>query len=311
MQVPSLARRERSEPIRRTRLLNGVRAAWPFALLTVVAIILGLPFFWMIITSLKPVQEVIVYPPRWLPQEVRLENFVDAWQAAPFGRFYFNSIVTGVATTVLQVVFAAFMAYAFVYIRFPAKRFLFLLVLATMMVPLEMKLVPNYILLSKLDWINTYWALIIPPAAHAFPVFVLEQQFRTLPRDLIDAAKVDGANHFQILVRIVTPISRPLQRLPVAPDRDERGRHAYAAHRPCLSPGDSGRQQSLESAHGRQHLRHHSHTAPILNDAKAICGRNNTRRRQELTIANRSKGSRCGETNCRHHHWQEPLQADV
>ncbi len=210
MQVPSLARRERSEPIRRTRLLNGVRAAWPFALLTVVAIILGLPFFWMIITSLKPVQEVIVYPPRWLPQEVRLENFVDAWQAAPFGRFYFNSIVTGVATTVLQVVFAAFMAYAFVYIRFPAKRFLFLLVLATMMVPLEMKLVPNYILLSKLDWINTYWALIIPPAAHAFPVFVLEQQFRTLPRDLIDAAKVDGANHFQILVRIVTPISRPL-----------------------------------------------------------------------------------------------------
>ncbi len=210
MQVPSLARRERSEPIRRTRLLNGVRAAWPFALLTVVAIILGLPFFWMIITSLKPVQEVIVYPPRWLPQEIRLENFVDAWQAAPFGRFYFNSIVTGVATTVLQVVFAAFMAYAFVYIRFPAKRFLFLLVLATMMVPLEMKLVPNYILLSKLDWINTYWALIIPPAAHAFPVFVLEQQFRTLPRDLIDAAKVDGANHFQILVRIVTPISRPL-----------------------------------------------------------------------------------------------------
>lgn len=210
MQVPSLARRERSEPIRRTRLLNGVRAAWPFALLTVVAIILGLPFFWMIITSLKPVQEVIVYPPRWLPQEVRLENFVDAWQAAPFGRFYFNSIVTGVATTILQVVFAAFMAYAFVYIRFPAKRFLFLLVLATMMVPLEMKLVPNYILLSKLDWINTYWALIIPPAAHAFPVFVLEQQFRTLPRDLIDAAKVDGANHFQILVRIVTPISRPL-----------------------------------------------------------------------------------------------------
>ncbi|MFW6183193.1 MAG: carbohydrate ABC transporter permease [Chloroflexota bacterium] len=187
-----------------------MRAAWPFALLTIVAIILGLPFFWMIITALKPVQEVIIYPPSWLPQEIRLENFVDAWNAAPFGRFYINSIVTGVATTVLQVVFAAFMAYAFVFIRFPAKRFLFLLVLATMMVPLEMKLVPNYILLANLDWINTYWALIIPPAAHAFPVFVLEQQFRTLPQDLIDAAKVDGASHFQILVRIVTPVSRPL-----------------------------------------------------------------------------------------------------
>lgn len=210
MQIPSLAKKGSQEPTTRAGILQGVRAAWPFALLTIVAIILGLPFFWMIITALKPVQEVIIYPPSWLPQEIRLENFVDAWNAAPFGRFYINSIVTGVATTILQVVFAAFMAYAFVFIRFPAKRLLFLLVLATMMVPLEMKLVPNYILLANLDWINTYWALIIPPAAHAFPVFVLEQQFRTLPRDLIDAAKVDGASHFQILVRIVTPISRPL-----------------------------------------------------------------------------------------------------
>lgn len=210
MQIPSLAKKGSEQPTTRAGVLQGVRAAWPFALLTIVAIILGLPFFWMIITALKPVQEVIIYPPSWLPQEIRLENFVDAWNAAPFGRFYINSIVTGVATTVLQVIFAAFMAYAFVFIRFPAKRFLFLLVLATMMVPLEMKLVPNYILLANLDWINTYWALIIPPAAHAFPVFVLEQQFRTLPQDLIDAAKVDGASHFQILVRIVTPVSRPL-----------------------------------------------------------------------------------------------------
>ncbi|HSM54894.1 MAG TPA: carbohydrate ABC transporter permease [Candidatus Sulfomarinibacteraceae bacterium] len=210
MQIPSVTKRGAQKRPSRAGVRQGVRAAWPFALLTIVAIILGLPFFWMIITALKPVHEVIIYPPRWLPQEIRLENFVDAWNAAPFGRFYINSIVTGVATTLLQVVFAAFMAYAFVFIRFPYKRFLFLLVLATMMVPLEMKLVPNYILLAKLDWINTYWALIIPPAAHAFPVFVLEQQFRTLPRDLIDAAKVDGASHFQILVRIVTPVSRPL-----------------------------------------------------------------------------------------------------
>ncbi len=187
-----------------------MRSAWPFALLTIAALILGLPFFWMVATSLKPTQEIIVYPPRWLPQDIRLENFVDAWNAAPFGRFYLNSIVTGVAATVLQVVFAAFMAYAFVFIRFPAKRLLFLLVLATMMIPVEMKLVPNYLLLSELGWINTYWALIIPPAAHAFPVFVLQQQFKTLPRDLIDAAKVDGASHFQILLRVVTPISRPL-----------------------------------------------------------------------------------------------------
>lgn len=210
MRVPALEKRDRGRQVTRAGVRRGIQAAWPFALLTVVAIILGLPFFWMVTTAFKPLPEIIIYPPRWLPQEIRLENFVDAWNAAPFGRFYLNSIVTGVAATVLQVVFAAFMAYAFVFIRFPGKRFLFLLVLATMMIPVEMKLVPNYLLLSRLGWINTYWALIIPPAAHAFPVFVLQQQFKTLPRDLIDAAKVDGASHFQILLRIVTPISRPL-----------------------------------------------------------------------------------------------------
>lgn len=174
------------------------------------AFLLGLPFFWMLATSIKPIQEVIIYPPQWLPREIRLENYVEAWNAAPFDRFYVNSIVTGVATTILQVVFALFMAYAFVFVEFPVKGPLFLLVLATMTIPVEMKLVPNYLLLSKLGWINTYWALIIPPAAHAFPVFVLYQGFRTLPKDLIDAAHVDGASHTQILFQVVAPMSRPL-----------------------------------------------------------------------------------------------------
>lgn len=189
---------------------DGVRAAWPFALLTLIAIFLGIPFFWMVSTSFKPLSEIIIYPPKFLPVEVHPENYVDAWNAAPFDRFYINSIVTGVASTLLQVLFALFMAYAFVFIPFPKKDILFLLVLATMMIPVEMKLVPNYLLLKKLGWINTYWALIIPPAAHAFPVFVLYQGFRTLPIELLDAAKVDGANHVQILLRIVTPMTRPL-----------------------------------------------------------------------------------------------------
>jgi ABC-type glycerol-3-phosphate transport system permease component len=189
---------------------NALQTTATYAILGLAVIILGLPFFWMLTTSVKPIQEVVIYPPRWLPSTIRLENFVEAWQAAPFDRFYINSVITGVATTVLQVLFALFMAYAFVFIAFPAKRYLFLLVLATMMIPVEMKLVPNYLLLKQLSWINTYWALIIPPAAHAFPVFVLHQQFRTLPKDLIDAATVDGASHLQALLRIVAPMSRPI-----------------------------------------------------------------------------------------------------
>jgi len=172
--------------------------------------LLGLPFFWMVMTSLKSTAETGVYPPAWLPESVRWENYVDAWHAAPFGRFYFNSIVTGVATTTLQIVFASLMAYAFACIRFPGKHYLLFLVLATMMIPDEMKLVPNYLLLNRLGWIDTYWALIVPPIAYAFPVFVLYQQFRTIPPSLLDSARVDGASHFRIVWQVVMPLSRPV-----------------------------------------------------------------------------------------------------
>ncbi|MEA4910285.1 MAG: carbohydrate ABC transporter permease [Chloroflexi bacterium] len=205
------------EPQTETRRLHRRRAIrraadrfGSYFLLILATFILGLPFFWMIITSLKPIEEVILYPPSWLPSSIHLENYVQAWNTAPFGMFYFNSIFTGVVTTILQVFFALLMSYALVFIKFPGKPFLFGMVLVTMMIPVEMKLIPNYLLLRKLDWINTYWALIVPPIAHAFPVFVFYQQFRTLPKELIDAAKVDGANHFQTLIHVIVPISRSL-----------------------------------------------------------------------------------------------------
>ena len=181
-----------------------------YAVLALATLILGLPFYWMCITSLKPVEEVLVFPPGWWPETFRWANYVDAWQAAPFGWFYVNSLVTGIAATAMQVGFALLMAYAFVWIPFPAKRALFIAVLATMMIPEEMKLAPNYLLLARLGWRDTYWALIIPPAAHAFPVFVLYQQFRMLPKDLLEAARIDGAGHLRTLLQIVLPVSRPL-----------------------------------------------------------------------------------------------------
>lgn len=171
---------------------------------------LATPFFWMIATSLKSSVEIAQYPPSLWPKTLRWENFRDAWQAAPFGRFYFNSVVTGAATTALQIVFALMMAYAFVFIKVPGKAVLFLGVLATMMIPDEMKLIPNFILLDKLHWIDTYWALIVPPAAHAFPVFVLHEQFRIIPKALVESAKVDGASHARVLVSILLPLSRPV-----------------------------------------------------------------------------------------------------
>lgn len=194
--------------------VSAFRAAFRGAILYVVAVtavsLLGLPFFWMVATSLKSGAEAIALPPSWWPNQPRLENYRDAWNAAPFGRYYFNSVVTGGATTVLQLVFAALMAYALAFIRFPAKPALLVAVLATMMIPEEMKLVPNYLTLSSLGWIDSYWALIVPPIAHAFPVFVLYQYFRTFPPGLVDAAKADGAGHFRILTQVVMPTGRPV-----------------------------------------------------------------------------------------------------
>lgn len=184
------------------------RLAAVTALLCATAL-LALPFFWMLITSLKSPAEVAAFPPTWLPRDLRFENYADAWRIAPFARFYINSIAVAGTATLLQVVFAILMAYAFAVIRFPAKNVLFIAVIATMLLPEEMKLVPNFLLLRELGWIDRYPGLIAPAVAHAFPVFVLYQQFRQVPISLIEAAKADGASHWWLLWRVVVPTSRP------------------------------------------------------------------------------------------------------
>lgn len=170
--------------------------------------LLALPFYWMVVTSLQP-SEAVVTQGAWWPSEFRWANFADAWNAAPFGRFYVNSIVTGVCATAIQVVGAILMAYAFAVIRFPGKPAIIVAVIATMAVPEEAKLVPNFLLMREFGWIDTYWALIIPPAAHAFPVFVLYQQFRTIPSTMREAARADGAGHWRTLWHVYVPMSRP------------------------------------------------------------------------------------------------------
>ncbi|HRI88674.1 MAG TPA: carbohydrate ABC transporter permease [Candidatus Hydrogenedentes bacterium] len=172
--------------------------------------IMGLPFFWMLITSFKTPAEAAVYPPRWWPEGFRWENYVEAWRAAPFGVFYRNSILVAFTATALQLVCATFMAYALAVIRFPGKRVILILVISTMIVPEEMKLVPNFLLLRELGWIDTHAGLIVPAIAHAFPVFVLHQQFRQVPSALLDAARIDGAGHVRTLWHVSVPLSRPM-----------------------------------------------------------------------------------------------------
>ena len=135
-------------------------------------------------------------------------NFKIAWQSAPFGRYFLNSIIMSVAVTLGQVLTSALAAYAFARMKFPFKETLFLILLATMMIPKQVILIPDYAILSKLHWINTYYVLIVPFIAAVFGIYFLRQHFETLPQDLFDAASIDGCGRLRTLFQIVLPISR-------------------------------------------------------------------------------------------------------
>jgi sn-glycerol 3-phosphate transport system permease protein len=179
-----------------------------FLIATCVAI--GLPFFWMITTSIKGPTEVQVFPPVWWPETPRFDNFVVAWQTAPFGRFYVNSIITAFSGVLLQMVIAALAAYAFARIRFRFREPLFMVMLAAMMIPSQVALIPNYVILKHLGWINTYFGLVIPHVSSVFGAFLLRQAFLSMPADLFDAAHIDGLGHLRSMLRIALPLARPV-----------------------------------------------------------------------------------------------------
>jgi multiple sugar transport system permease protein len=167
------------------------------------------PFLWMALTSVKELPEILTYPPRWIPERITLENFVNAFEAAPFGRYYANSVFVAVAVTVGQLITCSMAAYAFARLHFPGRDILFYLFLGTMMIPGQVTMIPAFMVLHWLGWIDTYYALIVPGLASAFGTFLLRQFFLTIPRDLEDAASLDGCSRFGILWRIILPLARP------------------------------------------------------------------------------------------------------
>lgn len=138
------------------------------------------------------------------------DNFKKAWQAAPFARYFINSIIISILVTIGQVVTSALAAYAFARMRFRFKEALFMVLLATMMIPKQVILIPDYAIISWLEWVNTYYALIVPFVAAVFGIYFMRQHFETLPQDLFDAASIDGCGRFRMLFLIVLPISRPV-----------------------------------------------------------------------------------------------------
>ncbi len=181
-----------------------------YTLLIITALVFVVPLYWVFSASLKDLQEIYTFPPVWIPTEPRVSNYSEAWYSAPFGRFYLNTIITTFFGVALEVVNAVLTAYALVFLRFPGKNLIFIVLLAALMVPIHVTILPNYLTIASLGWVNTYQGLILPGASVAFGAFLLRQHFLTLPREILEAARLDGAGHLQTLWYVILPISRPM-----------------------------------------------------------------------------------------------------
>lgn len=179
-------------------------------LVAAAALLIGYPFFYMISTSLKTVGEVFSIPMVQLPASPQWQNYVEVWQLVPFPRFTLNSIIYTVCITLGEFTMGLTAGFAFARLRFPKKELLFFVVLLTFMIPGQITLIPRFVLLKNLGWINTYQGLIVPELSSAFALFLLREHFAGLPDELFDAAKIDGAGYLRQLVQVALPLSKPI-----------------------------------------------------------------------------------------------------
>lgn len=181
-------------------------------LLAAVSILMLLPFFWMVSTSLKDRTRIFVFPPEWFPWPPTWENFTEVFERQPFHLYYFNTLYIAAAVTAGVCVFAGLAGYAFAKLKFPFKNALFLLLLSSMMIPTEATSIPMFIWMSNLGLVDTHFPLIVPPmlgASGMFGVFLLRQFFITIPGELDDAARIDGCSPWGTFWRIMMPLAAP------------------------------------------------------------------------------------------------------
>lgn len=181
-----------------------------YILLTLVAIYFLAPFVYMLFTTFKTEAEAIAYPPTLLPEKWNWQNFVDAWNSQPFGTYFMNSVIVTVLTTVGQILSCSLVAYGFARFNFKGKNVLFMILLATMMIPWDVTMIPQYMEFNLLGWINTLKPLIVPAFfGSAYYIFLMRQFLMGIPKDYEEAARLDGANAFQIYWKIFMPILKP------------------------------------------------------------------------------------------------------
>jgi sn-glycerol 3-phosphate transport system permease protein len=182
---------------------------WARPLIGLVAVLcFVLPLWWMFVTSLRSGEEVLGAP-NFLPFPVSNEGYIDAWSRIPMVRYFMNNIIVTGSVLLLQLPLASLASYAFSQFEFKFKKPLFLICLMAMMIPGQVTFLPNFLLMKKIGWFDTYAALIVPFASSAYGIFMIRQAFLQVPKDLANAASLDGANHLQILWHVMLPIAKP------------------------------------------------------------------------------------------------------
>lgn len=180
-----------------------------YIVLTAMALIMLVPFVWMLSASFKPDKDVFIFPIQWIPTNPRWQNYLDIWTRIPLGKFVLNTVKLTLIVTFLQLLTSSFAAYAFAKLSFKGKDLLFMAYIATIAVPWQVYMVPQFIMVSKMGLNDTHLGLILMQAFSAFGVFLIRQFYISIPDELCEAARIDGLNEFGIFRRIIFPLGKP------------------------------------------------------------------------------------------------------
>ena len=193
---------------KKRKVLNFISAIFKYAIIIIGALFTLLPLLWMIFSSLKTPAEIISIPPTLLPSQPQWSNYAEAWKAAPFPRYFLNTLIVTFFSTIGVLATAILSAFAFSRLNFPGKKLVFSLFLATLMIPGEMLIITNFITITKLKWIDTYQAMIVPYMSNVFYIYLLTQFFMQVPESLYLAAKVDKCSDFKYMMKIMVPMNK-------------------------------------------------------------------------------------------------------
>jgi len=190
------------------RIQSGIKNTVVYVLMIAVALVMILPFLWMVSTSFKEMGQVLIFPPEWIPKPFVIHNYSEAWELAKFNLFFRNSAIVTLLTTAGQLVTCSLAAFAFARLEFPGRDQIFLIYLATMMIPTQVTLIPLYLLMKQFGWIDTFSGLIVPGIFSAYGTFMLRQFFIGIPKSLDESAVIDGCGYIRIYWQILLPLSK-------------------------------------------------------------------------------------------------------